>query len=90
MKINIRNHGNNYILIKKPDKTLSPNIEPNNYETNIDFSKLNFKFAEEENIFEGGNNGGGFILNCHVCGTPNTITDNNQYLHCIACTSELL
>jgi len=90
MKIKVKNEGNCHILIKKPDKTLSPKVDPKNYETNIDFGKFNFKFAEEENNFVGGNNGGGFVLNCPVCGTPNTITDNNQYLQCIACTSELL
>ena len=91
MRIKTRQGQNYYILVKKPDKDYSVNIQEDDYETNIDFSKLNIKFIEEkENIMEIGNSENGFVLNCPVCGTPNTISDNNQFLQCIACTSELL
>ena len=91
MKIRAKVGQNYYILMKKPDKLYPPNIEPNDYETNIDFSKLKFKFKNDEYyMMEDGNNENGFVINCPVCGTPNTISNNNQFLRCIACTSELL
>ena len=91
MKIRAKVGQNYYILMKKPDKLYPPYIEPNDYETNIDFSKLKFKFKNDEYyMMEDGNNENGFVINCPVCGTPNTISNNNQFLQCIACTSELL
>ena len=91
MKIRAKGGQNYYILMKKPDKLYLPDIEPNDYETNIDFNKLKFKFKNDEYyMMEDGNNENVFMINCPVCGTPNTISNNNQFLQCIACTSELL
>ena len=87
-----------YLFVKKWEKPKKEN-QKDDYENNINFSKLNFKITESEKNGEktNGNEGNAvlsnenaFIINCPFCESPNTIDENNELLRCNVCGSELL